>query len=154
MEAHLSDILDEGSLSLAARHSQNPWFGHKSCYTCHANYGMYGYPLTKLNGMLHVWHYYTSGYLDVTTDEALGRLHLYKPFKNANCFQCHSGQLRHFTEVPDHGALAGELSREEVSCVGSGCHGYAHPFSKASKRDSSALDAQLLDPAELPGAKP
>src|SRR5688572_2893762 len=54
MSAHHDDAADPASQSLAARHSRNPFFGEKSCYVCHADYGMYGYAMTKAGGMRHV----------------------------------------------------------------------------------------------------
>ena len=42
--------------SLAARHSRNPFFGDRSCYVCcHADYGMYGYAMTKAGGLRHAF---------------------------------------------------------------------------------------------------
>src|SRR5262249_32222251 len=57
MTFHTGDAGSLSSTSLAARHSRNPYFGNESCYTCHANYVLFGGILTKLDGMGHVWHY-------------------------------------------------------------------------------------------------
>src|SRR5690606_17531376 len=62
MGEHFRDSADPKSQSLAARHSRNPFFGDRSCYVCHADYGMYGYALTKVGGMRHVYEYYLGGY--------------------------------------------------------------------------------------------
>ena len=133
MEMHVADAEDRASNSLAARHARNPFFGDRNCYVCHADYGMLGYPLTKLNGMKHVWHYYTGGFLEQTAHEALPRLELYEPYDNENCRQCHSGLLEEWTRVPEHRSLEEPLGRNDVSCASGGCHGFAHPFSKLAQ---------------------
>lgn len=143
MDMHLADALDPASDSLASRHTHSKWFGDKACYTCHANYGMYGYPLTKLNGMQHVLHYYTSGYLGMTVEDAVKRLKLYQPYTNDNCMQCHSGTLPTFVAVPDHKANGAALASDEVSCVSAGCHGYAHPFNKPSPDETAGVGKGL-----------
>lgn len=139
MEFHVHDAEDPNSTSLAARHSRNPFFGGRSCYVCHADYGMLGYPMTKLTGMQHVWAYYTDDYLGETTAQAVGRIELYKPYDNTNCRQCHSGRLPKWRSVPEHVSLEAQLDDNRVSCATEGCHGYAHPFSK------SAQEAQLRE---------
>lgn len=130
MGRHVSDSEDPTSTSLAALHAQNPFFGDRNCYTCHADYGMLGYPLTKLNGLKHVYYYYLGGYRNLSLEQALKSIHLYKPYSNVNCMQCHSGEVPHWREVPEHVALGRKLADNEVSCASEGCHGYAHPFSK------------------------
>lgn len=137
MGAHLSDAEDPTSSSLAARHGRNPFFGDHNCYVCHADYGMVGYALTKLNGMKHVYHYYLGGYRELSLEDALPRLHLYKPYDNGNCKQCHSGSVPLWRSVPEHVSLEQELESNRVSCASSGCHGYAHPFSKQQQRGAS-----------------
>lgn len=130
MGRHASDAKDGESQSLAARHSRNPYFGAQSCYVCHADYGMLGYPMTKLNGMRHVHEYYLGGFRSMTLEEALPKIHLRKPYDNTNCRQCHTGTLKHWGEIPEHVSLEKELAENRVSCTSSGCHGYAHPFTK------------------------
>ncbi len=143
MELHVRDASDPESPSLAARHSRNPFFGDRNCYVCHADYGMLGYPMTKLTGMQHVWAYYTGGYLSETPEQAVERIHLYKPYDNDNCRQCHSGKLPQWRQVRDHVSLEAQLDSNQVSCASEGCHGFAHPFSK-SKQGGSSL-SHLMD---------
>lgn len=131
MQAHFLDASNPESQSLAARHSRNPFFGEHSCYVCHADYGMYGYVLTKAGGMRHVYEYYLGGYKDLTLEEAVRTIHLVKPYDNLNCRQCHTTGLADWRRVPDHASLAAELAANRVSCASAGCHGYAHPFSKS-----------------------
>src|SRR5678810_362978 len=57
MDDHFGNATDPKEQSLAARHTRNPFFGEESCYVCHADYGMFGYALTKLGGMKHVYYY-------------------------------------------------------------------------------------------------
>lgn len=133
MAAHYDDASDPASQSLAARHSRNPFFGDRSCYVCHADYGMYGYAMTKAGGLRHVYLYYLGGFSDMTLEEALKNIHLVKPYDNLNCRQCHTTTLHDWRRVPDHESLAAELESNEVSCASAGCHGYAHPFTKTQK---------------------
>lgn len=130
MQAHFDNATDPTAMSLAARHSRNPFFGDKSCYTCHADYGMYGYALTKLGGMGHVYEYYFRGYRSMTLEEAVEKIHIKKPYDNLNCRQCHTGTLADWRQVPEHESLRAELESNKVSCASAGCHGFAHPFSK------------------------
>lgn len=137
MLAHSGDAADPRSQSLAARHSRNPMFGGESCYTCHADYGIFGSVFTKINGMHHVYEY-LSEYHSYTLDEALPKLELYHPFPNHNCMQCHSTTTRNWLDVRDHAGAAADVRSGNVSCASEGCHGYAHPFSKAAREKARA----------------
>ena len=130
MTAHFEDAIDPESQSLAARHTRNPFFGGRSCYVCHADYGMYGYAMTKVGGMRHVYEYYLGGYGDMTLEEAKRAIHIRKPYDNTNCRQCHTTSLHDWRRVPEHEALKAELESNAVSCASAGCHGFAHPFTK------------------------
>jgi nitrate/TMAO reductase-like tetraheme cytochrome c subunit len=130
MGGHYSDASDPKSQSLAARHSRNPFFGDRSCYVCHADYGMFGYILTKAGGLRHVYLYYLGGYRAMTLEQAEKEIHLIKPYDNTNCRQCHTGTVHDWKRLPDHRSLDAELSSNKVSCASAGCHGYAHPFTK------------------------
>jgi nitrate/TMAO reductase-like tetraheme cytochrome c subunit len=130
MTAHYEDAGDASSQSLAARHSRNPYFGHKSCYVCHADYGMYGYAMTKAGGLRHVYEYYLGGYRKMPLEEFKTIIHLRKPYDNTNCRQCHTTTLHDWRRVPDHVSLKAEVESNKVSCASAGCHGYAHPFTK------------------------
>ena len=50
MNPRASDSESPNSTSLSAIHARNAYFGHDNCYTCHKDYGMYGYVLTKMGG--------------------------------------------------------------------------------------------------------
>lgn len=146
MTAHTGDAFDPRSQSLAARHSRNPMFGEESCYTCHADYGMFGAVFTKINGLHHVSEYLTK-YRAKSLEEALPELELYKPMPNSNCMQCHSTTTRVWRSVGDHESSLSDLRSGKVSCASVGCHGYAHPFSKAA-RERSKRKAEAKLPAE------
>jgi cytochrome c-type protein NapC len=148
MSAHYQDAADPKSQSLAARHSRNLLFGDHSCYTCHADYSMYGYALTKAGGLRHVYKYYFDGYRKMPLADFLQTIRLQKPYNNRNCRQCHTGTLRGWRDVPDHESLGAQLESNQVSCASAGCHGFAHPFTKDSY--ASALTAD----AKLPGSPP
>ncbi len=139
MGAHFNDAVDPKSQSLAAKHSRNPFFGDHSCYTCHADYGMYGYALTKIGGLRHVYLYYLGGYGDMPLEQAKKEIHLIKPYDNTNCRQCHTTSLHDWRDVPDHESLKAELFANKVSCASSGCHGFAHPFTKAARVDAASV---------------
>ncbi|HVY25384.1 MAG TPA: NapC/NirT family cytochrome c [Polyangiaceae bacterium] len=130
MTAHFDDAVNPRSQSLAARHTRVPFFGEHSCYVCHADYGMYGYPLTKLGGLRHVYLYYLGGYDKLSLEQAKREIHLAKPYDNLNCRQCHTTTAHVWRDVPDHRSLEKELFSNKVSCSSAGCHGFAHPFTK------------------------
>jgi hypothetical protein len=132
MEPYTDDAADPASVTLAAMHSRNEHFGPRSCYTCHSDYGMFGTVATKINGLRHVWMYYTE-YRSIPIEESLPRIEIYAPIPNYTCTRCHSTTLPGWSEVPDHVALSGELRDGRVSCTSDGCHGPAHPFSKVGR---------------------
>jgi len=134
MSPHFDDATSTTSQSLAARHSRNPFFGKRSCYVCHADYGMFGYVLTKAGGLRHVYLYYLGGYKQMTVEEAKKEIHLVKPYDNTNCRQCHTGSLHDWNKVSEHRSFEKELASNQVSCASAGCHGYAHPFSKEAQK--------------------
>lgn len=138
MEPYTNDSNDTDSDTLAARHARNPYFGGENCYTCHADYGMYGTVLTKVAGMGHVWQYYGAGWNDYTIDEALERIHINKPYPNENCMQCHTTRATIWNENENHAAVIDDVRANKISCASEGCHGPAHPFSKEAKLHKGA----------------
>lgn len=120
MVPYTQDATNPKSSGLAALHTRNKWFGHESCYTCHADYGMFGLVLTKINGMHHVYDYYTKPW------DAPGHRppQLYKPYKNDNCKQCHAqGSTR---EPMEHKVHKAAIESGAVGCAKAGCHGPPH----------------------------
>lgn len=138
MGDHLRDVENPDSLSLASRHGRNPHIGESNCYVCHANYGMMGYPLTKITGMKHVYYYYFGGYKDWPIEKAVAEIRMNEPYPNSNCMQCHSGKLESWRNVREHSALLEDLTSNKVACASAGCHGYSHPFSKKAREEKQA----------------
>jgi nitrate/TMAO reductase-like tetraheme cytochrome c subunit len=127
MRLHAADSDDPASHSLAARHARNPMFGSANCYTCHADYGMFGTIVTKAGGMRHVWLYATE-YRDTPIAEAKKTIRTLGPFPNGNCMECHSTHDELWLKKPDHRASLEDVRAGRVSCASEGCHGVAHPF--------------------------
>ena len=126
------DSWNPKSLSLASRHARNEAFGGENCYACHADYGMFGTVTTKIGGMRHVYeqlfHYRQ---LDLNT--ALEKIEIRRPFQNSTCMRCHSTQNPAWNAIGDHASSLDDVRAGKVSCASAGCHGPAHPFSKAIK---------------------
>jgi cytochrome c-type protein NapC len=137
MIEHVADASDTSSHSLASRHSRNQLFGLENCYMCHRDYGMYGTIATKIGGMKHVYMYYLY-YFDVPLEEAKKTIHIYKPYPNAGCMQCHSTRLEFWQRVVEHRGLLEEVRNDRVACASGGCHGFAHPFTKSAEELSNA----------------
>ncbi len=129
MAEYQQDSEDPKSLSLAARHARNNFFGDENCYGCHANYGMFGTVVTKLGGLRHVYEY-TFHYHQMSAAEARAKIHIREPFQNSTCMHCHSTELPLWSAVREHASLLPRLRDGTVSCASAGCHGPAHPFSK------------------------
>jgi hypothetical protein len=141
--------------SLSSRHARNKLFGEENCYTCHADYGLFGTITTKLGGMKHVWMYYTE-YRTTSLAEAKKTIHLYKPYPNDNCMQCHSTQGDIWLRVADHAASLDELRAGKISCASGGCHGFAHPSTKSDEDLARAAQTVHADAgfAPLDGGRP
>jgi cytochrome c-type protein NapC len=129
MLPYTEDAADPKSDSLAAIHSRNKSFGGESCYTCHADYKIFGAMTTKLNGLKHMYYYVTQYADSGAYGENGPRIHLYKPFKNESCTRCHSTTAPNWLSVEDHGGMIEDLRAGNASCVD--CHGGAqvHPRS-------------------------
>ena len=136
MGPYLRDAEDPKSTSLAAIHSRSHKFGEDSCYHCHADYQMFGAMTTKMNGMRHLYHYITE-YANTGPDGEGGpKIHLYKPFKNDTCMQCHSTQAKMYLET--HGDQVDAIRKGDVSCID--CHSDVHPL--ALSRRAAAKEAK------------
>jgi len=138
MIPHASDSENPKSTSLAAIHARNPFFGNDNCYTCHADYGLFGTVFTKLGGMRHVWLYATE-FRHMSLEEARDKIHLLKPYPNVNCMQCHTTNAPLWNKVPDHASSRDAVIAEKIGCSSRGCHGYAHPITKPSTTPSGGI---------------
>lgn len=132
MIPHAEDSKDPNSLSLAAVHARNDYFGHDNCYTCHKDYGMYGYVLTKMGGMRHVYLYLTE-YHDMPLEEAKHDIRIVKPLPNSTCMSCHTTTAPRWAAVPDHASSLVAVREGTLACASGGCHGFAHPMTKLGK---------------------
>lgn len=132
MTPYSDDSDDRASTSLAARHARNELFGKENCYACHADYGMFGTITTKLGGLRHVYEY-TLNYRNMPVKQFLEEIEIRRPFPNSTCMHCHSTENPGYLKVGDHVSTLVRLRAGTVSCASEGCHGPAHPFSKAAK---------------------
>lgn len=131
MIPYTEDSDDPSSNTLAARHARSDLFGNKNCYMCHADYGMFGTVLTKLNGLHHVYEYHLN-FGSMPIEDSIGKIHLYKPFDNTSCLHCHSTKTPGWSKIKDHLGAEDDARAGKLSCASEGCHGPAHPFSKPS----------------------
>lgn len=141
MEPHANDSNDRSSTSLAAIHARNESFGHDNCYSCHKDYGMYGYVLTKAGGMRHVYYYLTE-YHDMPLEKSTHHIRINAPLSNENCMHCHTTTAPGWLSIGDHASSVEAVRKGTLSCASAGCHGYAHPNTKLGKE--LALDGGLL----------
>jgi cytochrome c-type protein NapC len=132
MVPHAEESVAPEARSLSAIHARSPYFGSENCYTCHKDYGMYGYVLTKWGGMGHVYYYLTE-YHDWPLEEAKHGIRIRKPLPNANCMACHTTTAPGWLAVSDHAASLDEVRAGTLSCASAGCHGYAHVGTKLGK---------------------
>jgi cytochrome c-type protein NapC len=123
MGPYLRDAQDPNSQSLAAIHSRNHKFGEQSCYMCHADYSMFGAITTKMNGMKHLYYYITEYASTGPDGEGGPPIHLYKPWSNDKCMQCHSTEAKMYVET--HGDQLEQIRKGEMSCID--CHSEVHP---------------------------
>lgn len=132
MTPYGEDSWNLASTSLASRHARNEAFGDQNCYTCHADYGMFGTVTTKIGGLRHVYEY-VFNYHSMPIEEFLATIEILRPFPSSTCIRCHSTYGPTWNQVPDHAATLHEVRAGRVSCASEGCHGPAHPFSKAAR---------------------
>jgi cytochrome c-type protein NapC len=136
MNAYVRDAEDPKSRSLAAIHSRNHRFGDESCYTCHADYQMFGAMTTKVNGLRHLYYYITEYANTGPNGEGGPKIHLYKPFQNATCMQCHSTSAPNWTGVGLHQDMLSDIRSGETTCIT--CHTEVHPTALAHRGGASA----------------
>lgn len=129
MEPYAHDSEDPQSRSLAAIHGRNHLFGHDNCYYCHKDYGMYGYVLTKMGGMRHVYLYLTE-FRSMPLEQSKHEIRIRAPLPNTNCMSCHTTTGPRWLSIGDHAASLEGVRAGRVSCASPGCHGYAHPMTK------------------------
>lgn len=115
MTPYVEGLKDPDSELLAAKHYQYRRINHNQCYTCHADYDLFGPVKAKANGLKHMAHYYLGGSRPIK---------IYKPFPNSHCLQCHDG-AKSFARAESHKEIMEGLRSGETSCID--CHGPVHP---------------------------
>jgi cytochrome c-type protein NapC len=93
---------------------------------------MYGYVLTKMGGMRHVWLYATK-YHSMSLEEAKHDIRVRKPVPNENCTTCHTTTAPRWLSIGDHASSLAKVRDGSLACASAGCHGYAHPYTKVGK---------------------
>lgn len=94
-----------------------------ACFSCHADYTIYGPLRDKMRGLTRIYMQYVSKPPDPITIPG--------GFQNSQCLHCHSG-ARSFEESPTHSAMMDTLKAGELSCVSSGCHDSIHDVKNLS----------------------
>jgi nitrate/TMAO reductase-like tetraheme cytochrome c subunit len=103
---------------IPAQHFQNHRVpADMACYSCHADYSIYGPLKDKMQGLKRIYMQYVSAPPNPITISG--------GFKNAQCLHCHLG-ARNFEENPVHAAMMDSLKSNQTSCLTSGCHDTAH----------------------------
>jgi cytochrome c-type protein NapC len=125
MLPYSQDAEDPESQSLAAIHSRNGEFGAESCYTCHADYAMFGAATTKANGLKHLYAYVTDYAETGPYGEGGPPIHMYKPFRNGMCSRCHSTSAPAWKAREDHAGMLEEIRSGDAACID--CHTNIHP---------------------------
>ena len=120
MQRHGQSLFVDNKQALAAVHYQNRLVERDStCYSCHADYALFGDVKAKLNGLRHVWAHYVRG--------VPAKIALYQPYPNANCLHCHD-DARRFVENPAHQPVLESVQTGAMSCLT--CHRVAHDMAK------------------------
>jgi cytochrome c-type protein NapC len=111
---------------IPAQHFQNHRVpADMACYSCHADYTIYGPLNDKMQGLKRIYMQYVSTPPDPAAIRIAGG------FKNAQCLHCHLG-ARSFEENPVHTAIMDSLKSNQLSCLSSGCHDTAHDIANLS----------------------
>lgn len=108
----------DDTMYIPAAHFQNHRVpAEMACYTCHADYGLFGPLNDKLRGVARIYFQYVS--------TPPNPIVIPGGFKNGQCLRCHGG-ARDFEENPVHSAIMDNLTSNQLSCVSSGCHDMVH----------------------------
>jgi nitrate/TMAO reductase-like tetraheme cytochrome c subunit len=120
MKPYVDDLHNVKSDSLASAHYQQRSSPGTECYSCHSDYGIHGTVAAKMEGMRHVYKYWTSTYTFP--------IKMYPPgFSNELCLKCHNG-AKAFMEQAIHlnekNQVSSDLLTDDTNCTQ--CHGPAH----------------------------
>jgi len=121
MEPYGKSLYVNDNEYVPAVHFQNNFVpADHACYTCHTSYALYGSLQAKMNGLRHLYVYYTHSAPDT--------IKLYHPYNNRECLHCH-GESRKFAAADAHkdtDTTFAAITQGRVSCLESGCHDVAH----------------------------
>lgn len=127
MEPYGESLRIDDSSYLPASHFQNRRVPpEQACYSCHVDYTLFGGVEAKLNGVKHLWVYYTGA------SPAPGEIELYEPYSNSVCLHCHGG-ARSFEESELHVDILADLRTDEMSCLD--CHDQIHAVDEIEELD-------------------
>ena len=131
MKPFTNDLVNEESMTLAARHYKNNWIPKDQCYGCHKDYGFNGNFKAKTDGYRHLMRYITGTFHEPIAYRG--------EFNNANCMSCHNNTAK-FQAVEMHAPIKDQFEDNSVSCLN--CHGRAHPT--RLQRTPGSVDYQEL----------
>ena len=120
MLPYTMDAEDPSSNSLAAVHSRNHLFGEESCYSCHADYQLFGAMTTKVNGLKHLFYYVTEYANTGPYGEGGKPIHMYKTFQNSMCTRCHSTTAPNWLKNENHAGVLEDIRKGDTKCID--CH--------------------------------
>ena len=136
MKPFSNDLVNQESMTLAARHYKNNWIPKDQCYGCHKDYGFNGNFKAKTDGYRHLMRYMTNTYPEPIVYRG--------EFNNANCMSCHENTAK-FRTVEMHTPIVAQFEDNSVSCLN--CHGRAHP-TRLRRTPGSAEYQQLMSDLE------
>ena len=148
MLPYSEDAEDAKSNSLAAIHSRNHLFGEESCYTCHADYQLFGAVSTKVNGLKHLYYYVTEYANTGPYGEGGPKIHMYKPFQNGMCTRCHSLTTPSWVAGEEHQGMLEEIRSGDAKCVDCHTGEQIHPRAFAHGGNGRAPAGASAGPAE------
>ena len=122
MENYGKSLYVDDPSYIPAQHFQNHRVpADKACYSCHADYTIYGPLKDKFQGIKRLYMQYVSA--PPKTMQIPGG------YSNLQCLHCHAG-ARNFEENPVHTAMMDSLKTNQMSCLSSGCHDTVHNATK------------------------
>lgn len=129
MDLYVDDMKDKQSPTLAALHYKKRLIQTDECYSCHADYGVWGTAEAKGRGLIHLYYWLSNA----ATARGEEQITLYSSYQNSLCLYCHAGS-QSFLEsgrgvhVKFADALLGRKPETGVPLMACGkCHGPAHP---------------------------
>ncbi len=116
MEPYGRSLQVDDETWLPAQHFQNNRVPRdRACFTCHADYTMFGDAKAKLRGLRHVYVNYLG---DIPE-----KIQLYEAYNNRECLHCHAG-ARSFEESDLHKEMRADQGSNTTSCLE--CHDAVH----------------------------